>query len=795
MSVERPHIVIPPNGVRYAFSVKSQGGKPNHPQDVPNREANRQRILKELRGVIAQAQRLDDVDQTRIPMTVKAGTAWGVARSVPGRRNDVLSSVGFGRGARLNVALHSDTLASFEAAAERYISYDDGARRPVNFDFFEARSKLAITGVADLWASDQPLPEDGDPIRWEIWVPRAAEARFREVLVNLDLRSGRSIRFGQVRVLSVEATLEELELLARSGAISQLRPASSLVSELIHIPQGVQAAAVQAAAGRITVAGEDAPAVCLLDTGVRSAHPLLAGSFDTVASVNDGNGEDWHGHGTKMAGLALFDDLPGLVTGGTANLTIRLESVKVQLPAGIDDERLPAERLKVAVNLVEDEDERVRTFCLAMSAPGEGADGGVAALSSELDKLAAEVGWERLFCVAAGNVEPPFLFDDYLALNETTGLLTPAQSWNSLTVAACTDLATVPGTHAPLAPSGDLSPWSRTSCAWERSHKPPMKPDVVFEGGNQMYDIVSNDLSNYADLCLLTTNSELTAPLSLTGMTSAATASVAGMCARLQGEYPSLWPETIRGLIAHSSEHTPAMLARARAAVTPTKSFEAALLERYGYGRPNLARAMQNAEDSLTFITQGSLLPLRSNVAGTGTILGYMRRHELPWHQAVLEELDDVEAELRITLSYFVEPNPGAALRGDYDLYASHGFDFDVKRPDESDDEAVARINGSHASATRSSAPTLRWTFGSMERGGPLRDGRKGCLKHDRLTMPAGDLARVSSIMVFPRKGWWGGDVERAEQQARYSLTVGIRTPEADIYTEIATEIAAEIEI
>ncbi|WP_230631612.1 S8 family peptidase [Sphingomonas sp. Leaf37] len=795
MVAERPHLLIPASGPRYKFSVKGGGGKTTHPPVVQNRRANSGRIIGELRAVINDARALVDVDPTRIPLSVRAGTGWGVSRSVPGRRNDVLSAIGFGGEARLNVALHSDTLDNFEAAAERYNSHIEGRRRPMNFDFFESKSQLVLTAVEDLWASDQTLPDDDEEIRWEIWVQRAAEPRLQEVLERLDLKARRPLKFGQVRVLSVEATRQDLEKLALSGAISQLKPASALVSELIHVPKGVQQAAVQAAANRIVVADADAPAVCLLDTGVRAAHPLLSGSLDTVANVNGGSPQDWQGHGTKMAGLALFDDLPSLIAGGAVNLPIRLESVVVQLPDGINDRRLPAERVKIAVDLVEDADDRPRTYCFAMSAPSEGSDGGVATLSSELDKLASEVGSERLFCIAAGNLEPPTVFNDYQTLNETTGLLTPAQAWNALTVAACTNLDGVPRTHGPLAPVGDLSPWSRTACAWERSHKPPMKPDVVFEGGNQMFDTASQDLSNHADLCLLTTNFDANAPLSLTGMTSAATASVSGMCARLQAEYPTLWPETVRGLVVHSAEHTPAMVARARDAEPIRGSVEAALLERYGYGRPDLGRAMDNAEDSLTYITQGALLPLRLNDDGDGVVLGYMRSHALPFHEEVLSGLDDVEAELRITLSYFVEPNPGAALRGDYDLYASHGFDFDVKRPDESDDEAVARINGAFTSRTRSNAPPLGWAFGAKERGGALRDGRKGCLKHDRLTLPAQDLARIGSVMVFPRKGWWGEDLERVDQQARYSLIVSIRTPEEDIYTEIAAEIAATIEV
>jgi hypothetical protein len=44
--------------------------------------------------------------------------------------------------------------------------------------------------------------------------------------------------------------------------------------------------------------------------------------------------------------------------------------------------------------------------------------------------------------------------------------------------------------------------------------------------------------------------------------------------------------------------------------------------------------------------------------------------------------------------------------------------------------------------------------------------------------------------MVLPRKGWWGDDYDRIDQQARYSLIISIRTPEEEIYTEITSAIA-----
>lgn len=794
MPVVRPHVIIPPSGERFQFSTKGSGGNSHHPPElnINTRLSNSHRILRELGSVITKAQSLRKIDPARIPMTVRAGSNWGVAKTIPGRRNDVLSTIGFHGAARLNVALDAETLRNFENAAQNYTAYIEGTRRPANFDFFESRPNLVISEVHDLWASSMPLPDDDDGLLWEVWIQRASEPRFREALEDLSLSARRAMHFGHLRVIAVEATRTQFDQLVLSGAISQLKPASSLTSELISIPPGVQKAAVEAASRRITPASTSAPAVCLLDTGIRRDHPLLTDSIDLSGTTSDGDGNDWSGHGTKMAGLALFENLSDLV-GNNASVTptIRLESILIQPPVGILDTRLPAERLNVAVDIAENNARRPRTFCFAMNALEEGTDGGIASLSSEVDRLSAELGAERLFCVPAGNLDTPILYNDYQTLNETSGLATPAQAWNALTVAACTDLDQVPETYSSLAPAGDLSPWSRTSCAWDRGHKPPLKPDVVFEGGNQMFDQVSQDLSLSANLCLLTTDANSNSPLALTGMTSAATAAISGMCARLQAEYSDLWPETIRGLIVHSCEYTDTMIKRAEAVASLRGSIELALLERFGYGRPSLARAIDNAEDSLTFITQGTLLPLRSNKSENGTILGYMRKHELPWPKDILHDLGDTPAELRVTLSYFVEPNPGAVLTGQSNLYPSHGYDFDVKRPDESDEQAIARINGAMKVKRTSTAKPMKWFFGSKERGGPLHQKpRQGCLKHDRLKMRAEDLARADSIMVFPRKGWWGADYDRVDEQARYSLIVSIRTPEEEIYTKIVNTIA-----
>jgi hypothetical protein len=110
--------------------------------------------------------------------------------------------------------------------------------------------------------------------------------------------------------------------------------------------------------------------------------------------------------------------------------------------------------------------------------------------------------------------------------------------------------------YNPIAPSGGLSPFSTTSQIWEGHW--PLKPDVVFEGGNAAKDTIGAAWMH--SLSLLTTNSDINARLfTTTRATSASSALAARMAAHLMTEYPELRKETIRGLMVHSAAWTPAM--------------------------------------------------------------------------------------------------------------------------------------------------------------------------------------------------------------------------------------------
>jgi hypothetical protein len=268
----------------------------------------------------------------------------------------------------------------------------------------------------------------------------------------------------------------------------------------------------------------------------------------------------------------------------------------------------------------------------------------------------------------------------------------PAQAWNALTVGAVTEKCTIVDAAfagwSPLATAGDLSPLSRTSLTWQ--HEWPIKPDVVFEGG---ITASTPPMATAIILMIWPCSPPITVckpgiSTSLTD-TSAATALAARMGAQILADRAELWPETVRGLIVHSADWTPAM--RGHLPVNPRQNDKRLLLRRYGYGVPDLAKALRSQPNDVTLVIENAMQPFfldGSNIKTRDMIF-----HDLPWPAGTLETLGEEQVQLRVTLSYFVEPNPGERGWTKRHRYASHGLRFAVKRPEEDVDTFRGRIN------------------------------------------------------------------------------------------------------
>src|SRR5690348_14907431 len=111
----------------------------------------------------------------------------------------------------------------------------------------------------------------------------------------------------------------------------------------------------------------------------------------------------------------------------------------------------------------------------------------------------------------------------------------------------------------------------------------------------------------------------------------------------------------------------------------PVKNDYDRLVRHCGFGVPDLERAKWSASNSLAMIAEEQLRPFAREGSKEPTLRD-MQLHRLPWPLTELESLGPTTVEMRVTLSYFVEPNPSARGRSRY-RYESHGLRFDVKRP------------------------------------------------------------------------------------------------------------------
>jgi hypothetical protein len=394
-------------------------------------------------------------------------------------------------------------------------------------------------------------------------------------------------------------------------------------------------------------------------------------------------------------------------------------------------------------------------------------------------------------------VQDPNAWAEYPASNTTDGIHDPGQSWNALTVGAATQLVQITepdaGGYQPIAPAGGLSPFSTTSAAWHKTGW-PLKPDVVLEGGNAAKDVLGAVWM--PSLSLLTANSKPEERVfTTTNATSAASALAARMAAQLMAEYPGLWPETIRALIVHSAEWSEAMRqAFLPGNGQPTKAEIANLVRHCGFGVPDLDRAMWSVENSLTMVCEERLHPFSRDGRKEPTLRD-MNLHRLPWPLEELEALGETPVAMRVTLSYFIEPNPSERGFSARYRYESHGLRFDAKRPAESEADFRARINAAarnEEERTRSGGDDPGWVVGKQNR-------HKGSLHSDIWRGSAADLASRGVIGVYPALGWWKTRprLERYDRPVRYALLVSIRAPEVDVelYSAVANQIAVPVAV
>lgn len=698
---------------------------------------------------------------------------------------------------------------------ENYIHRGVDTNNPKNNALVANIDAIQLATLRSFWvdAPEVPFPLEDEALWWEVWFRRSGHdaAKLEQVIANLrafEVQIGvERLSFAEHEVRLVKGTSRQLsQSLLLLDNLAELRK-PQVTAEFV-LGRGVSLTEHQEwmeyLLGKLDpVESEGGVTICLLDSGVNNRHPLL----DPVLPDHrlfSYKPDDWGvydgvrngGHGTAMAGLALYGDLTeAIYSPHRIRLLHDVESYKVIQDSDPTQPQLYGQVTEEgAATVILARPMTTRVYCMAVTGKESMFRGRPSTWSASIDNITfgnlLDPVAPQLFIQSGGNVEitAPGHYPDE---NHLSSIHDPGQAYNALTVGAYTrkDRLDAATGYRPLAPNGAMAPCNSTSLTWEDQW--PLKPEVVMEGGN----LSTNDdfTGDHDALRLLSLDRDYPQAIFMPfGDTSGAAALAARLAAQLWAEYPQYWPETIRGLIVHSADWSSEMLG-GRQFTRLNSGEKRTLLRTVGYGIPSLEKASHSARSSLTMVIEREIQPYKRS--GSEGKYNDCHLFQLPWPTSVLqEELQSANVTLKVTLSYFIEPNPGSRNRKYVKnfSYHSHALQFAVIKPGESLRVFQRRITASvelpDDEIDRTGEP---WSIGTLR--------NKGSIKKDFVTMSGADMATRHVIAVYPQGGWYKTRKKLRKQEARirYSLLVTLETESVnvDIYAPVLSLIEAEVPV
>ena len=314
---------------------------------------------------------------------------------------------------------------------------------------------------------------------------------------------------------------------------------------------------------------EGSESIAVLDSGIASAHPLLAPAIGEATAIprSLGNASDENGHGTMVSGLALYGDIVSCISQRTFRPELTLYSARVLNEQGrFDNERLIANQMKESIEYFLNT-YGCRVFNISLGDPRLYYCGGkVTPWAAILDSLAREL--DVVVIVSAGNQffspgkDESFAthlvgYPQYL-LNDDARIIEPATGAIVLTIGALAHSDALPRRYSyqnvafrPIASEGQPSPFTRTGPGLGGS----IKPELCEYGGNIAFDGMNQLIrSDIRELSITSLNYEYIDRLFNTDVgTSFAAPRVAHMAAKLLERFPDASANLIRALLVSSA--------------------------------------------------------------------------------------------------------------------------------------------------------------------------------------------------------------------------------------------------
>jgi len=374
-------------------------------------------------------------------------------------------------------------------------------------------------------------------------------------------------------------------------------------------PQGLDIAVGDLPA--IEAPENEVPIIGIIDSGITSAHPLLAPAVAARFGVPEALGDsDEKGHGTPVSGVLLYGDISQRIQSKKLKPEFRVASARVVNNLGKFDEKLVVpQQMEIAIRGLAEAGCRV--INISLGDPERPASHRPSPWAETLDRLAREL--DLIIVVCAGNrtdllntygdgvvgAYPSYLFDG------GSRLLEPASAAIAVTVGSLAHTnglkdADEVGVQS-IASADQPSPFTRIGPGSAKL----LKPDFVDYGGTVVFDGVLQTLSDGAKRSeagiVSTYHKYLDRLLTSYSGTSFASPLVAYKAAALLKSLPNSSANLIRALLALSA-HRPEP---AVACLTGRDEEEVAFV--LGKGIPQLESAIASEDNRVILYAEDEI--------------------------------------------------------------------------------------------------------------------------------------------------------------------------------------------
>lgn len=566
----------------------------------------------------------------------------------------------------------------------------------------------------------------------------------------------------------------------------------------------------------------NAPAVCVIDSGIQEGHTLLQPAIDQATShcflpdktpTDVGDFVSPAGHGTRVAGAVLYGE--SIPTAGSPQLPFWIQNARVlNENNGMPVALFPPAAIRAAIERFHRGPRQTRVFNHSINSVGYCRSRYMSAWAAEIDALCA--AYDVLIVQSAGNLPEngvgPYLgVKDHLLAGRdypaylyeaSTRIANPGQSLQALTVGSVAYGLIEAGTWRTFATEqGHPSAFSRSGFGiWDI-----IKPEVVDYGGdgirtgNNPPDVQIG--GRIAGACPQLVRSTMFPPGPAFDRdevgTSFAAPKVTRVAAQLQASFPdepailyrallvqsARWPEWAEALLTELRGLHPRNDQTRRQQLLDEVS---QVIRCLGYGIPDASRASTNSHHRVTLITSGET-PIK---AGEGHI------YQVPVPPQLRQQGYEFDIRIDVTLSYVAQPR---RTRRHLRRYLSTWVDWKSSKLGEGlNDFRVRALKDQDSDTDPLPGSVLPWTIHENPKHGFIRNTKRnsGTVQKDWAVVKSNALPDHFCIAVVGHQGW-SHDPDSA---ARYALVVTfeILGQEISIYEPLSVavqELQAELEV